>query len=389
MLLALHLLLALTCLAWLWGGVCLWRMLTEVPRLDRLDPPAPPRWPRLSVVVPACDEEATLPAAAATWRALDYPDLQVLLVDDRSQDGTPALADDLDAADPRLTAVHVTDLPEGWLGKPHAMQRGLDRADGEWILFTDADVHLDPDVLRRAVAHAEQRGLDFLAVLPDVPVDGFLLNATVATFGRMFMVNQRLWKISDPTSKAAAGVGAFNLVRRTALEATEGLPWLAMDTVDDLALGLLMKRSGARCDVAWSGGLVRVAWYETLPAMVRGMEKNTYAMAGCSLVTMAAMTAGVLLLDLGPLAALAPGFPVWLRALAAAALVVGVGGAVVMARFTRRPLLPALAVPLGTVLFAWTLLRAAWLGARRGGIRWRGTFYPAAALRRGRRVTPF
>ncbi len=385
----LHLLLALSCLAWLWGAVCLRRMLTSVTLLDRVAGADPARWPRLSIVVTACDERDTLPGAAATWRALDYPDLQVVLVDDRSRDGTSELADDLARRDPRLDVVHVEQLPDGWLGKPHAMQRGLDRADGEWILFTDADVHFDPSALRRALLLAERRGLDFLAVLPDIPVQGFLLNAAMATFGRMFSMSQRLWKVSDPSSEAFVGLGAFNLVRRSALDATAGLPWLAMDTVDDLALGLLMKRSGARCDVAWGGGLVSVAWYESLGAMVVGMEKNTYAMAGCRLSTIVVMVAGVLLLELGPLAALLPGNPGWLQGLAGAALLVGVVTGLRLAAWFRRPLLPALATPVGALLFAWILLRAAVLGARRGGIRWRGTFYPVEALRAGRRVRPF
>lgn len=385
----LALLLGPPALALLITPVFVLRFLAAAPRLANLPLNPPPHWPRLSVVSPARNEAATLAAASATRLALDYPDLQLVLVDDRSDDGTGALVDELAAADSRVTAMHVTELPEGWLGKNHALHVGAVAATGEWILFSDADVHLAPDALLRAVAHAEANGIDFLAVFPDLNRGGLLLNCLISSFGRMFSLATRPWKVQDPKSTAAVGVGAFNLVRRSALEASEGLPWLAYDVADDLALGVLMKRSGARCAVARGGGLVHVTWYETLGAMFVGLEKNTYPTSGCSFPRMIFFALAVAWLELSPFVALWPLSPGlgWLRALSAVALGAGAVSATLMSRAFNRPLLPALLTPLGTVLYVSLMLRSGWLGWRRGGISWRGTFYPSALLKERSRVT--
>ncbi|MEK7768052.1 MAG: glycosyltransferase family A protein, partial [bacterium] len=114
--------------------------------------PEPAAWPRLSVLVPACNEADTLEPALETLLRSDYPDLEVILVDDRSTDGTGAVVDRLAARDARIVPVHVAALPPGWLGKVHAMHVALPHATGEWLLFSDADVHAAPDTIRRAVA---------------------------------------------------------------------------------------------------------------------------------------------------------------------------------------------------------------------------------------------
>jgi hypothetical protein len=386
----LELLLTLPCIIWLLSAGLALRSIVSVPHLARVDAPEPEQWPTLSVIVPACNEAETLPAAAEKLLAMDYPALQPVFVDDRSSDDTGALVDALAARDERVAAVHVATLPEGWLGKPHAMQRGLDVATGDWLLFTDADVELKPTTLRKAIAWCEAESVDHLTLVPDIEVDGFALQATVAGFSRYFSLGQRIWQVNDDDSSAFLGLGAFNLVRRTALERTEGLPWLAMDTTDDLALGMLLKQSGARCRVMWGMGCVGVRWYTSLRGMIVGLEKNTYPMAGCRLWPLALMALLVLALDTLPFAILLmPGLPDWLFVTALATLAVCLPLGALMSRWTSRPMLPGLAVPLGGALIAYIMLRAGILGARRGGVNWRGTFYSSDVLRRGARVSMF
>ena len=122
------------------------------------------------------------------------------------------IADD----DGRVRPLHVTHLPDGWLGKVHALARGVELAGGRWLLLTDADVHLAGDTLRRAVAYCEHRGLDHLAAAPEMWSAGFILDVAIAAFLRSFCVVMRCWAIEDPRSSAYVGVGAFNLVRRSA-----------------------------------------------------------------------------------------------------------------------------------------------------------------------------
>lgn len=380
------LLLGLPCALLLLAPWLCWRFVRAVPQLRELPYEPLPSWPAVSILVPARDEQHSLREASLSRLALDYPDLQLVLVNDRSEDDTGAIVDELAAADERVTAVHVTRLPPDWLGKNHALKLASEAARGEWLLFSDADVHFAPDVLRRALAHAEARGLDFMTLIPDMWSTGFWQDCALAAFGRLFTLTQRPWRMQDPQSEAAMGVGAFNLVRRSALDASEGLQWLAYDVVDDVALARLLKRSGARCAAVSGRGLAGLRWYDSLPAMVRGLEKNTFASCGCSLPRLLFYATLVLWMELSPFAALFAPVPAWLPWLAGAGLLVGGGCSAVMARFMGRPVLPSLLTPVGTLLMAYTLARAGWLGWRRGGVVWRDTFYPSEKLRQRARV---
>ncbi len=213
------------------------------------DPSAPPaQWARLSLVVAARDEAETLGPAVRSRLAEGYPELEVVLVDDRSTDGTGAVVDTLASEDPRVRAVHVTRLPPGWLGKLHALSEGLRLATGEWLLFSVADVHLAPGTLLRAVAFSEAHRLDHLSILPQLIPVSWLVDAALASFSRTGMVLGRVGLVSDPRSKVGGRVGAFGLVRRSALERSPGIEHLRLEVADDLALGQMLKASarGAR-----------------------------------------------------------------------------------------------------------------------------------------------
>ena len=375
--------LALGCLSWLGLAVVGWLTVRHVPVLERLPVVSPPRWPRLSVVSPARDEAARLEPVAAARLADGYPALQLVLVDDRSTDGTAELVDALAARDPRVVAVHVRELPVGWLGKVWAMEQGLRAADGEWLLFSDADVHFAPGTLARAVGFAEARGLDHLVLLPELWPGPLLLDATVSAFGRMFTAAVRPWAVSDPDSSASIGVGAFNLVRREALARAGGLSRLRLEVADDVALGRNLKASGARTGVANGRGLVGLHWYAGLGEMARGLEKGLFAYAGrCNPARLAAIALGVLGFEAAPWLALAwPAGPLALRLLAAATIALSLLAAAAGERWSGRRPAVALLAPVGGLALAAIMLRAAWCGWRRGGVLWRGTLYPSALLR--------
>ena len=375
--------LVLGCAYWVIVVVVGLRTLGVVPALD--DWPLPPdaRWPSLSVISPACDEADTLGEAGRARLTTDYPDVEFLIVDDRSRDGTGAIADELAAADPRVRALHVRELPEGWLGKVHAMETGLRVARGEWVLFSDADVHYAPDALRRALALAQARGLDHLAVMPRLLPGPLLLDAAISAFGRHFTLGTRPWAVEDPKSKASVGVGAFNLVRRSALERLGGLERLRLSVADDLALGALLKASGARQGLAISRRAVYLQWYESLGAMARGLSKGLFGYAGrCEPVRLLLMALAVAFLDLSPwLALLLPLGLTWLTVLGGVMSAASLASAAVGDRWSGRPMRAALLQPLGSVLMAWIIARAAIVGWRRGGVVWRGTLYPSELLR--------
>jgi len=361
------------------------RIVRSLPVLLDDDSPPPPWWAPVSLIVPARDEAETLGPAIRSRLAEGYPALEVVLVDDRSTDGTGTVVDSIAAEDPRVRALHVRSLPAGWLGKLHALREGLRLATGEWLLFSDADVHLAPGTLRRAVAFAEAHGLDHLAILPQLRPVGWVVDAALASFSRTGLVLGRVWLVSDPRSTVGGSVGAFGLVRQSALERSPGIEHLRLEIADDLALGQMLKSSGATSAVLNGRGLVQLTYHRSFAEMALSSEKAAF-LFDYRLWPAVCWTASLTFLELGPfvVAILAP-LPL-ARALGALAAALLLGSTAWMCRFAGQRLLPAFLSPLGALVNAVLLLRAAWLGKVRGGLLWRSTLYRPDELRPGRRV---
>lgn len=380
-------------LAWLvlpalyaaWNVYATARGLAALPHLPDA-PSAPPSWPKVSVVVPARDEMATLEKATRSKLESDYPNLEIVLVDDRSTDGTSELVDRLAAEDPRVVAVHVDTLPEGWLGKVHALARGSAAATGDWLLLIDADIHVAPSVLRRVVSVAEEQHIDFVTMMPRLWSGTLGRDIAMAFFVRALIVGSRLWKVADPSSRVSVGGGVFNLVRRSAYERTGGFAWIKLELADDVAFGQMMKQSHARCAVFECVDGLGLHFYETLGQLMRGLEKNGYAAMG-QLVPSRAFVSFLLAfyVEIGPLLALASPLQ-GLRVGGAAMLVVLVVVQITIARRLRTPLASAAVPVVGALLFLFFALRSVILTQWQGGVFWRGTFYPLAELRKGRRL---
>ncbi len=370
------------------------RALKAIPRFRDFPEPVAldPGWPRLSVIVAACDEASTIEPALRSLLAQDYPDFQVVAVNDRSTDRTGAILDGLSQTEPKLQVEHIHKLPSGWIGKVNALHQATQAASGDWLLYTDADVHFKPGTLRLALAYAESQNLDHLTLLPRVLAPSLLLKGVVRAFGIAFLLTTRAEEFSNPESSAYIGVGAFNLVRRSALAKTEGFAWLRMEIADDMGLAKLLKLGGARSGVALADEHVEVLWYPTVMAMFRGLEKNSFsAGAGFKWSNVILLCLATWSMMLAPLIALAYPLPLlhWAGIATLAGLLWGSWKntdtyAHVESRTTG--FLANLLVPVGFLLISFMLLRSAWRITRDGGVSWRGTFYPLAELKQGRRV---
>ncbi len=377
---------------WLWnlyGMISIRRKVPQLRNVQIMEPPPGESWPTLSIIVAACNEETTIASAAATLLKLDYPSLEIVLINDRSTDGTGAIIDSLAAADARIKAIHVTHLPDGWLGKVNAINHGLHASSGQWVLFTDADVHFSPDALKRAITLCQTRHLDHLAVFPKVWKTSPLLDCVISTFGRQCCLAVRIWAVSDPRSTAFMGVGAFNLVRREAFDRTSGFEWLKMEVGDDAGLGLMMKRSGAASCIGGGRDVIGLHWYETLGGFFRGAEKSYACVARCSALRGIIGVLAMLTLELLPLGLLAVTSRPWVQIAAGALVVVMIACNLLGAWFGRRSLLSWMLSPLGAILLAMAGIRSSIVGYRRGGVVWRGTLYPSRQLKEGCRVLPF
>jgi hypothetical protein len=370
-------------------GACVWAALLALMALHRRSfvwlenvPPDPTAggWPTLALVFAARDEAATVEQAARSMLALDYPGLELIAVDDRSTDGTGEALDALAREAPRFCVVHVRELPPGWLGKTHALQAGADTTSAEWILFTDADVVFAPDALRRAVAWAVAQRLDFLSAAPENVTETFGERVFLAWFSLAFALVAPPWRVADRRSRAALGIGAFNLVRAEAFRAIGGLSHVALSVDDDMRFAEALKVAGYRCGVVLGTGLVSVRWQVGIGGMVRGLEKNFFAALDFRPLMVIVGLTVVVVMGVLPYVGLFVG--PWFGRAACAAGVASVAAMLAAGRGQNGVRwYHGLFLPLGALAFALALLRSVWFTLRRRGVRWRDHDYPIAELK--------
>ena len=347
---------------------------------DRVLPPDSA--PRLSIIVPGRDEEKHAEAALSSLLALDYPNYEVVAVNDRSRDRTGEIMDRLAAQDSRLRVLHLTELPSGWLGKTHAMWKAAQQAQGEWLLFTDADVSFRPDVLRRALAYALAERADHLVVIPTPLLFTVGERMMLAFFQSLFFFGHRPWKVADPKARDHMGVGAFNLVRRSAYEGMGTHQALRLDVLDDVKLGKLIKERGFAQRNVIGRGLLTLRWGRGAMGIVRNLTKNMFALMLYRWPRTLGAVFLLLVLNLGPFvgALLAPGWSRVGYAVALAAIAVLYTGIAPHLGISRWHFVLH---PVAATVFIYALLRSAFHAARHGGVVWRGTKYSLEELRKG------
>ena len=380
-------------LAWVWLAVAALRGLRALPDLTQrpLPPDLPPAAESdLTVVVPACNEEAAIAATLRSLLATRGLRLQIVAVNDRSTDRTAAemaaVQAEVGSTPHELAIMTVEALPEGWLGKPHAMALAAAHAKADWLLFTDGDVLFAPDALARALHHAKAEQADHLIVFPTLLVHSLPERAMQAALQVLATWGVRLWKISDPRARDFLGVGGFNLIRREAYEAVGGFESLRMEVLDDVRMGWKLKRAGFRVRVAYGPGLVSIRWLAGALSVIRLIEKNSFSATRFQPVLHVLGSFTLAAVALLPVADLAVGFNHWQGSLlAAAAGAVSALGILLSYRahrqLTHAPAWLAVFFPPAIAVVAYAFFLSMMLALVRGGIIWRGTRYRLKALR--------
>jgi len=372
----------LVALIWVWRVVDAHRGLPGIPDLLRSEHDhAPAGLPALTVIVPARNEAKDIRACLTSLLQQDYPAIDILAVNDRSTDATGAIMDELAALHPaKLRVLHVESLPPEWLGKTHAMALAARQTASEFLLFTDADVLFAPDSLRRALAYAVEANADHLVLMPTTIIHRWDEAGLLAFFQIFSLWGPRLWRVADPRAQRdALGIGAFNLLRRTAYEAVGGYESLRMEIVEDLGMARRIKRAGLRQRVAFGRDLVRLHWAAGVPGLIQVMTKNIFAavnfripllLGGCAWLLGFCILPFVLVWD--------PAFT--LPAVVSIAAIAW--GFVLMGRPSGLSAWNALLAPFAAAIFVFTMLRSMLTTLRQGGVIWRGTFYSLAMLRK-------
>jgi glycosyltransferase involved in cell wall biosynthesis len=344
------------------------------------EPPPDAQLPPLTIVVPARNEAETIEPAMRSLLRLNYPDYQIIAVNDRSTDSTGEILEQLANSHEsagRLRVLHVRELPPGWLGKTHAMWLGAKQGDcspgdADWILFTDADCIFHPDCLRRTVHYAVRTDTEHLALVP-TGIMHSLSERMMMSFPQVAAhLALRPWKVRDPQARDFVGVGAFNLIRRSAYNAVGTYQKMSMAVVDDLKLGQAVKQAGLRQDVVYGKDLVRVRWLVGAWGIVRNLEKNLFALFRFRMGLTVAACLAVLFICAWPFAGifLASGAA---RLPFAATLLMILGMHLIIARVSAISPFIFLTFPLASVVFITAVLRSAYVALRDGGITWRGT----------------
>lgn len=342
--------------------------------------PEPAEWPRLSVIVPARNEGEKVLAGLESLLASDYPNLEIIAVDDRSTDETGRTMDRVAAADSRVRVIHIDELPAGWLGKNHAMHVGSQAATGELLLFTDGDVLFAPEALRLSVQYLLHAGIDHLTLNPQFVPGGYFENSLLCYFGLIFLAGTQSWLVPTSYKRAYVGIGAFNMLRRAAYESFGGHRPLRLNVIDDVDLGWLVKQRGLRQRLLFSGDLVRVRWQDSFSGVVRGLEKNAFASLQYSVRRLVVITILVCLMMYAPYvgACFARGWDL-VPFVATLLMAHGVYGLIAYRAHVGWKVAPLL--PFAGVCLMFAFWRSAVLTLRQGGVRWRDTFYPLEELR--------
>ncbi len=283
----LELLLWFVFVVWIAAGLFAFWNIIGVSILRPLSFPGPPaRLPRVSILLAARNEQETLPATLDSLLKLDYPDFEVILVDDDSDDRTGAIADDWaqrDVAHGKLRVVHNHHLPPGWRGKVHAMSLAAAAATGEWILSTDADVVFHPSLLRQAVELALRKNVQFLSLTPEVTMQSWAEKVVLPAFGFLLFMLFPLRLVNDPRSSRAMAAGAFLLMRHEDLVSLGGYARLRDTLIEDLRMAELFKRNGRRTYLGVTRGVFHTRMYENWREVFEGLARSAWEGAGCSL----------------------------------------------------------------------------------------------------------
>ena len=378
----------LVALTWASRALAALRGLPSIPNL--LLPQhdlTPPNSPRLTVIVPACNEQRDLPACLHSLLAQDYPNLRILAVNDRSTDQTGPVLDAIH--DPRLEALHITTLPPGWLGKTHAMAFAADHAlrsphPPDFLLFTDADVLFRPDALRRALAHAVLTRADHLVLPPTTLIRRWDEAALLGLFQIFGLWAARPWRIADPQAKDAIGIGAFNLIRTSAYQRIGGFHALRMEIIEDLGLARRVKAAHLRQRIVFGRNLVSIHWASGTAGLVNVMTKNIFSGFRFHRSLLLAACAWLALFNVLPFVALW----FWPLTIPAALTLASMAlGYMLMGRPSGISPWNVLLAPFAASAYIYALLRSMIVTLHHGGVTWRGTFYPLAELRKN--AAPF
>jgi len=334
--------------------------------------------PSLVIIIPVRNEEEDIEKALESVCNINYKNHRVMVINDRSTDRSGEILEKFNTKYPQLAVTTIATLPDGWLGKNNALYQGYKNSAEEWLLFVDADIVFQPDAINQAVGYAVNHKLDHLGFLPETISRSTLLNAVMSLSSYLLMVHMRPWAAKNPRSKAFIGIGAFNLVRRSAYEKAGTHEKIKLRPDDDVQLGIMMKQAGLRQDALAGSGAVSLEWYKNLHQFGRGILKNSFALANYSLLHSVANVLAITFCIALPVPILLIFGSNTIRLMAAALFLFQL---IYMTFVLPNKWWHAFVIPFAGCYIAYFVLKSAILTLKQGGIYWRDSFYSLKMLK--------
>lgn len=381
----------------IWSIVLLWtagfiRTAYCLKRQPVLEPGSGPetngRRPSVSIIVPARNEAGrVLEKSISSMLDQDYPVFELIILNDRSTDDTQRILEKI-ASRCRPSSIRIltgTEPPDGWLGKPYALEQAYREASGEWILTADADIIFSPTVLETVIGYAEKKNLDALTLIPKLSYGTIWEKFFLPVFGWFCILRMPLHLVNDPDRSESMGIGNFFLFRRRVLERIGGFKSVRREIAEDLKLAEIIKKDGFRLRIEYAPELLRTRMYAGFSEIWSGFTKNLFSgmkfSAGRTLLGAGAILifgvlpvfAGLTALGFGESRIFIPLVLVYLLQTLTLALVY---------REWKSPIRYALLAPLGMFLFALILLNSMIKVLSGRGVSWKGrTIYGPSGVR--------
>jgi chlorobactene glucosyltransferase len=345
--------------------------------------------PKISIIVPARNEEDAIAAALESFLQLDYPDYEVIAVDDDSTDATGRIADEWatrPSSQGRLRVIHNRELPPGWAGKVHALSLAARSATGEWILATDADVVFHPAILKLAMALASREGAQLISLLPEFELGGFWEKVIMPAFTLLLSVVYPLPLVNRRDFPRALAAGAFILMRRDGFEALGGYEPIKKTILEDVRMAEHFKRNSRRIYLAASRGLFRTRMYSGVGEIWEGLSRSAFegsdfsvvkVLAGAIVGNLTSVLPWVVVLALIFSGVRLKQFPridaIFVMAIATCLESVLIYLPVVL--FLRVPVLYVFSLPLAVVFYSGVALNSMLKSVFGPGVSWKGRRY--------------
>lgn len=362
-------------------------------RMDRLSSKSKrfegPRFPLVSAIIPAKDEEDKLADCLRSVVAQTYPNLEILVVNDRSSDSTPEIAARFAERDPRVRLLSIQELPAGWTGKTHALHVAAATATGEWLWFLDADTKHHPESLSIVSRYAQDAGAKLASLVPEMRCETFWEKVVQPLAGIVLMRSYPLFRINDDRDPLAFANGQYILIEKNAYESVGGHEAVRDKFVEDIHLARLVKKRGMPIRTAIGTEIGSTRMYTSLGKLVRGwsrilwdaLDRSPWVLAGKIVEPLVFSQTGdlALLVSLGMLAyGNAPTFAFWLFILSLIHQALKQSLLITMYKLNSpKTASYALYYPLAGLVTAWICVLSIRM-CLTGRVDWRGTSYGTA-----------